>query len=147
MTPASPRAVVAARMLFVTADDRVLLASLRGESWFFLPGGQVRASETVEMTLHRELRGRTGLDARALDFVGCLEHEYDDRGAPGYELNVIFAATLPPGVEIASRDLDIDVNSVAVRDLPLFEFRPPALRGILLSWLSSRRPSWQGLAG
>jgi 8-oxo-dGTP diphosphatase len=145
--PGTPGAVVAARMLFVTTDERVLLASPRGESWFFLPGGQVRPSETVEVALHRELRDRTGLDARALDFVGCLEHVYDDRGTPRYELNVIFAATLPPGVEIASRDLGIDVNSVAVRDLATFEFRPPALRGVLLSWLSSRRPGWRGLAG
>lgn len=139
-----PVVALSARMLCVVGD-RVLLASRRGDEWFFLPGGNVAPGETVETALHRELRDRTGLVAYSLDFVGCVEHTYRDGLTPRYEMNVVFAARLPAGADIASRDPEIDVNSVAIRDLPAFTFRPPELRDLVLAWLASHRPIWSGL--
>ncbi len=139
-----PVVALSARMLFLLGN-RVLLASRRGASWFYLPGGNVAPGESVETALHRQLREGTGLVAYSLDFVGCLEHAYLDQGATRYEMNVVFAARLPVGTDLASRDPLVDISSVAIRDLPTFTFRPPALRELMLTWLAGHRPLWTGL--
>src|SRR5262249_39057614 len=105
-----PVRTVFARMLFVVGD-RVLLASRRGEGWFFLPGGPVRPGQTIEQTLRRELREDTGLVARSLDFVGCHEHSYADPGGRLHrELDVVFAAHLGHVGDLVSRDDEVDLN-------------------------------------
>ncbi|MGF7235650.1 MAG: NUDIX domain-containing protein [Frankia sp.] len=140
-----PAVALSARMLFMLGN-RVLLASRRGASWFYLPGGNVRSGESVETALHRQLREGTGLAAYSLDFVGCIEHTYLEQGVARYEMNVVFAARLPVGTDLASRDPQVDISSVAIRDLPTFAFRPPALRDLVLAWLAGHRPVWSGLA-
>lgn len=141
--PAAVR-TLSARMLFVV-DDRVLLASPRGQEWFYLPGGAVRPGETVEAALHRELREDTGLIARTLDFVGCVEHAYAGYDVTRYEMDIVFAARLRYGDDFASRDDQVDINSVAIRDLDTFEFSPPALGELIVTWLATHRPSWTGI--
>ena len=66
-TPARP----AARALVIDARQRVLLflASLRGRSWWFAPGGAVERGETYQKALVRELEEETGLRV-PLDTVG-----------------------------------------------------------------------------
>ncbi|WP_368672149.1 NUDIX domain-containing protein, partial [Parafrankia sp. Ea1.12] len=41
------------------AEDRLLLTNRRGQTWYFLPGGNVEPDETVDTALRREtaLRG------------------------------------------------------------------------------------------
>ncbi|WP_242606408.1 NUDIX domain-containing protein [Protofrankia symbiont of Coriaria ruscifolia] len=142
----SIRSVLSARMLF-TSGERVLVANRRGHSWFFLPGGNVEPGESVEGALRRKIREEAGLATHALDFVGCVEHSYVEAGQSWHELNVVFAATLPPFAQIGSREEAIDIGSVSVAALDTFEFRPAHLRTAILSWLRTHRPSWYGPDG
>ncbi|TCJ30135.1 NUDIX domain-containing protein, partial [Parafrankia sp. BMG5.11] len=45
--------------LVAFAEDRLLLTNRRGQTWYFLPGGNVEPDETVDTALRREtaLRG------------------------------------------------------------------------------------------
>jgi 8-oxo-dGTP pyrophosphatase MutT (NUDIX family) len=128
--------------LVVISRDRVLLANRRGRSWYFLPGGNVEAGETVEAALRREIDEEAGLDVDDLEFLGCAEHAYVEDGTRFHELNVIFAAVLPRRSQIGSREDDIDIVSVDLASLPGLELRPATLTGMILYWLDSHRPSW-----
>jgi 8-oxo-dGTP pyrophosphatase MutT (NUDIX family) len=137
------RRVLSARVLFLLGDH-VLLANRRGETWFYLPGGNVGPGESIEAALRREMKEETGLTARSLDFVGTVEHIYTDGDQRWHEVNLVFAADVPRFAEIGSRQEEIDVSAVAVTALHGLEFRPPHLGEVILDWVHSHRPELHG---
>jgi 8-oxo-dGTP diphosphatase len=142
MPPPAAPIKISARLVVLTRD-RVLLANRRGQSWYFLPGGHVEPSETVEAALRRETGEETGLHVHDLEFLGCAEHVYVADGAHFHELNVLFAAALPWGAEIGSRKDDIDIVAVTLDELPHLELRPATLTAMILGWVDSHRPRWE----
>ncbi len=144
--PLSAAPIEISARLVVLTRERVLLASWRGQSWYFLPGGNVEPGETVEAALHRETDEETGLDVDDLEFLGCAEHVYVEDGTRFHELNVLFAAALPRSAQIGSREDDIDIVSVALHDLPNLELRPATLTDMILDWVEGRRPRWEPAA-
>jgi 8-oxo-dGTP pyrophosphatase MutT (NUDIX family) len=139
--PAAP-IEISARLVVLT-QDRVLLANRRGQSWYFLPGGNVEPGESVEAALRRETDEETGLNVRDLEFLGCAEHVYVADGTHFHEVNVLFAAALPWGAEIGSRENDIDIVSVSLWELPGLELRPATLTALILDWVNNHRPRWE----
>ena len=136
------RSEVGARVL-VVYENRVLLASFRGQTWYFLPGGRVRRGETVENAARREAGGQTGLDIGALDFVGCVEHTYAESDGAVSELITVFAAPLPWAAQIISNDLRLHVASVALEDLDDLDLRPAGLTAMIRRWVAHREPLWR----
>lgn len=134
---------VSARVLFV-ARDRVLLASRRGEHWYYLPGGNVDPGETVEATLRRETKEQAGLNVDDLEFIGCAEHIYVEHGRRYHEVNVLFAADLPWSSQIGGLDIGVHITSVALADLLRLDLRPASLRDVIGGWLKTRQPAWHG---
>lgn len=140
-----PPVEISARVVF-TSGDRVLLANRRGEQWFFLPGGNVLPGESVESALHREIDAETGIDVDDVEFVGCVEHVYTENRVQYHELNVLFGAEVPPRSQIGSLKDEIDIVSIALRDLPSLELRPASLVDTILGWKRSNRPGWHPAA-
>ncbi len=132
---------ISARLVILT-QDRVLLANRRGQSWYFLPGGNVEPGETVEAALRRETDEETGLGVGDLDFLGCAEHVYVENGMRFHELNVLFATELPWNADIGSREDGIDIVSVRLEDLSGLELRPATLTDVIMDWINSREPRW-----
>ncbi|KLL09628.1 NUDIX domain-containing protein [Protofrankia coriariae] len=133
---------VSARLVAFT-EDRLLLANHRGQTWYFLPGGNVEPGESVETALRRETNEETGLRVRDIEFLGCVEHLYDEGGTSFHEINLLFAAQVPWGTDIGSREDGIDIVSVAFHDLPTLDVRPAATTVVITDWVTSRRPSWK----
>ncbi|WP_322752589.1 NUDIX domain-containing protein [Frankia sp. Cas3] len=140
--PVTPNKI-SARIVFLTRD-RVLLANRRGESWYFLPGGHVAAGETVEVALRRETTEATGLHVGDLQFLGCAEHSYQEKGIRVHELNVLFVAELPWGAEIGSREDDVHITSIAIGSLDGIDLRPVSLTSAIIEWRATHRPLWRG---
>jgi 8-oxo-dGTP diphosphatase len=143
----TPFTSLSARLL-LTLGDRVLVANRRGESWYYLLGGDVTSGETVESALHRLIKRTTGFTVHSLDFVGVVENSYQqDSGRSWEQVNVVFAAEVPRLAEIGSRVDDIDIVSIAIGDLHTVQFRPEYLGSVILTWVTRRRPEWHGPHG
>jgi len=146
MAPSAVRTEISARLLILT-EDRLLLTGYRGQTWYFLPGGELSPGETVEHALRRGIGEETGFDIRALDFVGCLEHVYTVgyTGGPEevHELITLFAAPLPWAAQIISHDPELHLFSVALSDLDGLDLRPAALKEMIFSWVAEAQPRWR----
>jgi tellurite resistance protein/ADP-ribose pyrophosphatase YjhB (NUDIX family) len=144
MATSTSRTVLSARIL-ILRDDRALLLSRRGHAEHFLPGGQVERGRTVEEALRRGVAADTGYDIRVLDFVGCVESvTADAAGDPVHELSLVFAAPLPWGAQILSRNPELHLVAVAVGALGDVEITPAALAHVITGWVADGRPRWGG---
>ncbi|WP_045879014.1 NUDIX domain-containing protein [Pseudofrankia sp. DC12] len=142
MAPSADRTEISARLLILT-EDRVLLAGHRGRSWYFLPGGQLGPGETVEHALRRGTGAETGFDIRALDFVGCVEHDYSVGPDKVHELMTVFAAPLPWAAQIISHDPELHLFAVGLGELDRLDLRPAALKNMIFDWILDARPAWR----
>lgn len=139
--PPTPAAATVWARVFLTLGDRVVVANHRGLPWFFLLGERVAPGEGVEQVLHRILRRAAGLEVRALDFVGGMEHPGGGDGSTR-EIDVIFAGTVPRFAEFGSRLEELDLVTVRISELHRVGFRPAHVGQVVRAWLDEREPRW-----
>lgn len=72
----------------------VLLARDIGQNNTFLPGGHVEYNEGVKNAIIRELKEEFNGEIIINGFIGAVEHSFDYKGEPYYEINSIFNTTL-----------------------------------------------------
>jgi ADP-ribose pyrophosphatase YjhB (NUDIX family) len=70
----------------VTQGDEVLLCRVWDEDWWFLPGGRIKANETSEAALKRELAEEIGSDYRIIRPLVCSENFFDLDGRAFHEI-------------------------------------------------------------
>ncbi len=77
----------------VFKDDRVLLvrrANPPAKGIWAIPGGSIRAGETLQCAAEREIREETGVTIRACDPVFVFDTiEYDDHGAVKFHYVIV----------------------------------------------------------
>lgn len=131
--------------VLLTLGDRILVANRRGQDWFYLLGGSLEPGENVETAVRRLIRHAAGLTVRSLDFVGVVDNPYRDaHGRAWNQTNIVFAAEVPRFAEIGSRVDDLELVTLALRDLSTVEFRPAGLPTVISRWLARRWPDWYG---
>ncbi|SNQ49890.1 ADP-ribose pyrophosphatase [Frankia canadensis] len=127
--------------------DRILLANVRGQSTFHLPGGRVPPGDSVQTALRRLLDEQAGIDADQVTFVGCVETTGVEHGEPVAELDVVFAVDRSWAGEFGSRLDDLDIVSASLASLSDLQLRPDVLRQLIPDWLLHARPAWYGASG
>ena len=105
----------------IRRDDRILLARLSAQAvesgrWT-LPGGGVDHGESPETALVREIEEETGLAARVGSLLGVNDkhitgHAPDGRLEDFHAVNLVYAATVPDGVEPVVREVDGTTDAV-----------------------------------
>jgi 8-oxo-dGTP pyrophosphatase MutT (NUDIX family) len=122
-------------------EDRgqFLIAHTMGASNTYLPGGHCEAGEGIKHALARELREELGIAAKASDYLGVVEHAWQDSNGQNHEINHLFKVT--------SSELSADDTPVPLEDHIEFlwlnpdEFdkhnlQPMPLRQLLMKWES-----------
>jgi ADP-ribose pyrophosphatase YjhB (NUDIX family) len=84
-------------------DQKVLLCTVDGLGYWFLPGGRVRIGEPAQRALLRELAEELGHRFPAGRLALVVENIYRD-GSPQHEVGLYYRLGWPPGV--ADSDLD-----------------------------------------
>jgi 8-oxo-dGTP diphosphatase len=117
---------VSAGILF-DGTGRVLIAERTGDGslqgmWEF-PGGKMKAGETAEAALIRELREELGIEVQEFTPYMNLEHDYPDRSVRLHFFEVTMWQGEPTGIDGQKlrwvKPADIDLDSLLSADAPV----------------------------
>ena len=120
--------------------DSVLLCQTVGESWWFTPGGRVRAGESFEEAIDRELKEEIGLPVLLGPCIAIAEGFFYNDGRNFHEVGAYFTASLKADPrEIPTRFENEEREWVAVEQTRDMEIYPEFLRSMIADPPSSLR--------
>lgn len=118
----------------ITRGDDILLCTVDGLGYWFLPGGRIHLGEPSDVALTRELTEELGHALPAGSLALVLENIFRTHG-PEHEIGLYYRITWPAA--LAPEDLHDGTEAghhfrwVPVRDLGSVGFRPAGLTPIL----------------
>ena len=118
----------------ITRDQRVLLCTVDGLGYWFLPGGRVRFGEPARVALSRELAEELGHQFPAGRLALVVENIYGE-GSLEHEVGFYYRLAWPPG--LADSDLDGGTEPghsfrwAAISELDCVRFEPAGLVPVL----------------
>jgi ADP-ribose pyrophosphatase YjhB (NUDIX family) len=118
----------------ITHDQKLLLCTVDGLGYWFLPGGRVRFGEPAEAALSRELAEELGHPFPAGRLALVVENIYGD-GSLQHEVGFYYRLARPPG--LAASDLDAGTEPghrfrwAAISELASVCFEPAGLVPVL----------------
>jgi ADP-ribose pyrophosphatase YjhB (NUDIX family) len=118
----------------IVHDQQVLLCTVDGLGYWFLPGGRVRFGEPAQLALSRELAEELGHQFPAGRLALVVENIYRDSTLQ-HEVGFYYRLTWPPG--LAESDLDGGTEPghrfrwAAISELNSVRFEPTGLVPVL----------------
>lgn len=129
----------------IVVDDQLLVNMNSKLPFFFLPGGHVEHGEPVADAVVRELEEELGMPSYIERYVGCFEYSFIPHVATkchSHEYNFIFKVTVP-GLQAGKVPLSPEDHTqfawIPLKDLQQTDFRPEALKNVLLEWLQEKK--------
>jgi 8-oxo-dGTP pyrophosphatase MutT (NUDIX family) len=140
-----PKVEVIARLL-ILQDDHVLLARKVGGDNTYLPGGHVEHAESARDALQREAEEEVNRGVEVGEFLGVVEHCYDNGKKVHHEYNLVFVGKLEKEVypqAPASVEEDIEFLWQPVQALDKVNLLPTPMRNLVRDVHGERAPkSW-----
>lgn len=118
----------------ISRGDQVLLCTVDGLDYWFLPGGRIRFGEPSDAALARELAEELGHELPSGPLALVVENIFRKRSLE-HEIGLYYRLTWPS--TLAPNDLDGGIESghrfrwVPVRELGSVDFRPAGLIPVL----------------
>jgi ADP-ribose pyrophosphatase YjhB (NUDIX family) len=114
----------------IRRDEEVLLCTVDGLDYWFLPGGRVRLGEASDVALARELAEELGHELPAGDLAFSVENIFDGHGIQheiGLYYHVAWPAALAPDDLRRGNETGHRFRWMAVRTLSSVGFEPAGL--------------------
>lgn len=133
------------RGIFIKGDN-ILLVNKIGEPHHFLPGGRLEQGESLYAGLKREIREELNLLCHIKNYVGAIEHCFEDDVKIQYEVSHFFVIDLP-GMELSkepkSAETELSFCWSKISELKKLDIRPPPVRELLKELaLGQKKPFW-----
>ena len=127
-------------------ESSVLLVNKIGEPHHFLPGGRLNQGESLHHGLLREVREELNLPCQIKDYVGAIEHCFEDGVKVQYEISHFFIIDIP-GMELSkelkSAEKELKFCWTKISDLDALDIRPPPVRNLLKALAAGQKqPFW-----
>ena len=114
--------------------NKIILCRIKGESWYFLPGGHVEFGEKIEASLKRELKEETGIKIKLNKIIGVMENFYKEKRKNHHEINVVFLGTAA-NQKISSKEPHIEFEYVNKKYIKNKTILPKKIKPLLIKWL------------
>jgi 8-oxo-dGTP pyrophosphatase MutT (NUDIX family) len=111
----------------ITRGDQVLLCTVEGLDYWFLPGGRVRLGEPSDAALARELAEELGHDLPGATLALVVENIFDRQSVQheiGFYYRIPWPSTLDPGDLHGGSESGHTFRWVPARELGDLDFRP-----------------------
>lgn len=109
-------------------NGAVLLAYVRKEKYFFLPGGHVEPGESIFETVRRELDEELGVSATPHELLSVFEHSWQRGEKTIYEINFLISFSLPPDAPVVSKVAQLDFKWIQEEEFKTIPFLPEELK-------------------
>lgn len=121
----------------IIRDRKILVCQTVGRDYFFLPGGHVEFSETLQAALRRELYEELGAVVKGCEFIGGVENIFTQDGVGRHEISFIFQTEIDLKQVVSKEDhvnffwFDMDqfINGTIV---------PPAMKDAIIQWTAEK---------
>lgn len=124
-------------IILENSQGEILLVKRRHnpqKGFYDLPGGFIDINETIEESMHREMKEELGITIDAITYFTSFYDRYEFGGINTYTICSVFVGKLPEKIQITPSD---DAESVAFfkpEDIPFEEIAFEGIKKALLSF-------------
>jgi 8-oxo-dGTP diphosphatase len=123
----------------------ILLCHSVGKDYMFLPGGHITFGESAANALIREFNEEIGMKVDVSEFLGAMEHKYDENGNKHHEITLVFLLS-GPAVErrtrIPSIEKQLEFQWHPITALTDVNLLPKAFRQLIPQWTRGKQIPW-----
>lgn len=117
-------------IILKNSKDEVLLVKRKDDpqkGFWDLPGGFIDVNETIEESMHREMKEELGIDIEQITYFTSFYDRYVFGGIKAYTICAVFIGTVPDNSNIIPADDAESVEFFKTEDIP---FKQIAFEGI-----------------
>ncbi len=117
-------------IILKNSNEEILLVKRKHEpkkGFFDLPGGFIDLNETIEESMHREIKEELGIEVSEITYFTSFHDRYVFGGIKAYTICSVFLGTLPEHIKITPSDDAESVEFFKPEDIP---FKHIAFEGI-----------------
>lgn len=124
-------------------NNKVLLAQAKGYDNTFLPGGHIELGESAKEALLREMQEELDITCTIAEFLGVVEHKWEQKGVWHYEINQVFKLSYDRPLEhVNSNETHLEFFWCESHELDEKNLQPYPFRKLIQNYLNGEKNIW-----
>jgi ADP-ribose pyrophosphatase YjhB (NUDIX family) len=120
---------------------KILLCHLKGEDYYFFPGGHLEFGEKIKESLAREIKEELNIKMKKASFIGVVDNLFKSGPDMHHEINLFFKAEVDK-ISTSSQEGHIDFALIDKNKLAKTKIYPVAVKKQLTKWFKDKKTFW-----